>query len=53
MDVGELGEDRLRDAAGDAALLEPHPAPNAWVPGGYGPYFASLSRICRLPPSES
>ena len=50
---GALGEDRLRDAAGGAALLEPHPAPNAWVPGGYGPYFASLSRVCRPPPSES
>ena len=39
---------RLRSAIGPGAVLhDAHPAPNAWVPGGYGPFFLSLSRACR------
>ena len=42
-----IGLDRLRAAAPGAVVPgEAFPAPNAWVRGGYGPYYAYLSAIC-------
>ena len=42
-----VGLDRLRAAAPGAVVPgEAFPAPNAWVRGGYGPYYAYLSAIC-------
>jgi len=42
-----VGVDRFRAAAGAARVADPLPAPNAWLQGGYGPYFSIVSRICR------
>jgi hypothetical protein len=42
-----IGIDRFRAAAPGAVVLdEAFPAPNAWVKGGYAPYYAYLSAIC-------
>jgi len=43
-----IGRDNLQAALPEGATLyEPLPAPNAWIQGGYGPYFDQLATICK------
>lgn len=41
-----IGRRRIEQAAPGAIVVDPIPAPNAWIPGGYGPFLAQLAAIC-------
>ena len=38
-------EDAIRGKSTEARVSEIFPAPNAWIPGGYGPFHAKLARL--------
>ena len=43
-----LTRERMEDAIrgnSDARVTKPFPAPNAWIPGGYGPFHAKLAAL--------
>lgn len=37
-------EDAIRGKS-EARLTDTFPAPNAWIPGGYGPFHAKLAAL--------
>lgn len=43
-----IGRERFEAAVGPSVtVLDPLPAPNAWIKGGYGPIYDQLTAICR------
>lgn len=43
-----IGRERFQAAVGPTVtVLDPLPAPNAWIKGGYGPIYDQLTAICQ------